>query len=58
MCDVGKDDLSGMSEGAASAALSLTVADDLNDSLIRGAYKGALPGLIRPHLKWTTQPIR
>lgn len=51
---VGEDTETGDSHALASDALSILVVDDWNDASIRGAYKGTLPGFVRPLLKWTT----
>lgn len=51
---VGEDSESGQSHALAPDALSIVLTDDLNDSLIRGAYQGPLPGFVRPCLKWVT----
>ena len=51
---VGEDTETGESHALASDALSILMVDDWNDTLIRGAYKGTLPGFVRPLLKWTT----
>ncbi|MFA7345323.1 MAG: polysaccharide ABC transporter ATP-binding protein [Terrimicrobiaceae bacterium] len=52
---VGEDAESGYSHALASDALGLLVEDDLNDREIRGAYRGPLPGFVRPQLHWQTQ---
>lgn len=51
---VGEDTASGDSHALASDALSLLIEDDFSDTAIRGAYKGPLPGFVRPLLKWST----
>ena len=51
---VGDDTETGDSHALASDALSILLEDDANDLLIRGAYRGSLPGFFRPLLKWTT----
>jgi lipopolysaccharide transport system ATP-binding protein len=51
---VGEDTATGDSHALASDALSILLDDDANDLLIRGAYKGSLPGFFRPLMKWTT----
>ena len=51
---VGEDAESGDSHALASDALNILLEDDWRDELIRGAYRGALPGFVRPLLKWTT----
>jgi lipopolysaccharide transport system ATP-binding protein len=51
---VGDDTETGDSHALASDALSILLEDDNNDLLIRGAYRGALPGFIRPLLNWNT----
>ena len=55
---VGEDTESGHSHALATDALSIRLMDDWNDKLIRGAYQGALPGFMRPLLKWTTLPSK
>ena len=34
--------------------LPFEITDDVSDVAVRGNYKGKLPGLFRPNLKWTT----
>ncbi len=51
---VGEDSLTGDSHALLPDALSITLEDDLGDTVIRGAYKGSLPGFVRPSLKWNT----
>ena len=51
---VGEDTELGNSHALVSDALSIRLEDDWNDDLIRGAYKGVLPGFVRPLLKWST----
>ena len=51
---VGEDSLTGDSHALLPDALSITLEDDLGDTIIRGAYKGSLPGFVRPSLKWNT----
>jgi lipopolysaccharide transport system ATP-binding protein len=38
--------------------LSLVVEDDLLDVSVRGAYRGPIPGVIRPNFPWSTQAMR
>ena len=40
-----------------SDLLRLVVKDDVNDISIRGAYRGAIPGAVRPRLHWGTKSI-
>ncbi|MBE2205465.1 MAG: ABC transporter ATP-binding protein [Chthoniobacterales bacterium] len=54
---VGGDTETGDSHALANDALSILVEDDMNDLVIRGAYKGSLPGFFRPLLKWTTKEV-
>jgi lipopolysaccharide transport system ATP-binding protein len=42
---------------AVSDLLRLVVNDDLNDASIRGSYRGAIPGAVRPRLQWDTKHI-
>lgn len=51
---VGEDSVTGDSHALLPDALSITLEDDLGDTVIRGAYKGSLPGFVRPSLNWNT----
>jgi lipopolysaccharide transport system ATP-binding protein len=42
---------------AVSDLLRLVVQDDVNDISIRGSYRGAIPGAVRPRLQWDTKSI-
>lgn len=42
----------GQGHAQAANALSLLVEDDLQDTLIRGTYQGAIAGFVRPKLEW------
>jgi lipopolysaccharide transport system ATP-binding protein len=53
--DVGEDSESARAHAQAMEALRVRIVDDLEDRTIRGAYKGPLPGMIRPKLDWTTE---
>jgi len=44
----------GLGHAQAANALSLLVEDDLQDTLIRGGYQGAIAGFVRPKLEWKT----
>ena len=44
----------GQGHAQAGNALSLLVEDDLQDTLIRGVYQGAIAGFVRPKLEWKT----
>ena len=52
--DVGEDSSTGESHAQVSDALRIQVEDDLSDQVLRGAYRGFLPGFIRPKLEWKT----
>jgi lipopolysaccharide transport system ATP-binding protein len=39
----------------ASGLLPFEIRDDVTDRLVRGAYRGPLPGLVRPKLEWCTE---
>lgn len=52
---VGEDTEKGISHALAPDALSIHLMDEIDDPLIRGAYRGSLPGFIRPHLQWQTK---
>jgi len=54
---VGEDSLTGDSHALLPDALSIMLEDDLGDTVIRGAYRGSLPGFVRPSLKWNTTKV-
>jgi lipopolysaccharide transport system ATP-binding protein len=40
---------------ALSDVVAFQVADLLGGNSMRGEYAGAIPGIVRPELKWTTE---
>lgn len=46
-----------LSHAVAPLILPIEVKDDLQDDLVRGGFRGNLPGVIRPKLSWKTEQI-
>jgi lipopolysaccharide transport system ATP-binding protein len=42
-----------VNHASATDVLSITVIEDPSENSVRGGYKGPVPGLIRPRMKWT-----